>query len=260
VGGGVLVVSWNVNSLKQRMPRLVELVERHDPDVICLQETKCGPEGFPHLELQAMGYQAADHSGGRWAGVAVIAKHDLVDVQVGLPDEPAPAEARWVEAAVDGVRVVSTYVVNGRSLDDPMYAVKLDFLRAMRARVAALQGAPLIVTGDFNIAPRDEDVWDPAAFVGSTHTSPDERGLLTEILDHGGLVDAWDVTAERGQHAFTWWDYRAGAFHKNLGMRIDLALVSEELAGRVRWVGIDRDLRKGTKPSDHAPLLVRIDG
>ena len=255
----MLIVSWNVNSLKQRMPRVMELLEQHRPDVVCLQETKCGPEAFPHLELQAAGYVAADHSGGRWAGVAILAREDTPpeDVVVELPGSPAPGEARWMEATVGGVRVASVYVINGRSLDDPMYRDKLAFLDAMRDRIAELSGRSLVVTGDFNIAPRDEDVWDPSAVHGATHVSGPERDRLRAMLE-AGTADAWDVTPERGEHRFTWWDYRAGAFHRNMGMRIDLALVSPDLAERVRWVGIDRDFRKGEKPSDHAPLLVRL--
>ena len=256
----VLAVSWNVNSLKQRMPRVLELLEQHRPDVVCLQETKCGPEHFPHLELQAAGYVAADHSGGRWAGVAVLGREEAPpeEVVVDLPGAPHPEEARWIEATVAGVRVASVYVINGRSLDDPMYRAKLTFLEAMRDRIAGLAGRSLLVTGDFNIAPRDEDVWDVRAVHGATHVSGPERERLTAMLE-AGTVDAWDATPERGEHRFTWWDYRAGAFHRDRGMRIDLALISPDLADRVRWVGIDRDFRKGEKPSDHAPLLVRFE-
>jgi exodeoxyribonuclease-3 len=261
----VLLASWNVNSLKARMPRVTEFLERHRPDVLSLQETKCAPEAFPHLELQALGYLAVDHSGGRWNGVAVLVRddHEVTGTRVGLPDSPVPDEARWVEvevalAAGDGrahprVRVVSLYVVNGRSLDDPQYAVKLDFLRAVRDRVWSLD-EPLAVLGDWNVAPRDQDVWDPRSVHGGTHVSPAERVAVEEV----GLRDAWDHAVERGPERFTWWDYRAGSFPKDRGMRIDLAMLSADLAARVDFCGIDRALRKGPKPSDHAPLLVRI--
>lgn len=238
----------------------MELLERHRPDVVCLQETKCAPDVFPHLELQAAGYTAVDHSGGRWAGVALLVRDGAAvdEVVDGLPGNPLPDEARWVEARVDGVRFASVYVVNGRSLDDPMFEVKLRFLEAMAGRMAVMVAdGPAVVAGDFNVAPRDEDVWDVRRFGGSTHVSPHERARLQAMLD-AGYEDAWDAAEERGEHPFTWWDYRAGAFHRNLGMRIDLALVSSSLASRVEWCGIDRDLRKGTKPSDHAPLLVRF--
>lgn len=264
----MLLASWNLNSLKQRMPRVIEFLGQHRPDVLCVQETKASPEAFPHLELQAAGYQAIDHSGGRWNGVAVVVRddHEVVGTQIGLPGTPVPEEARWVEAevalaAADGseharitpLRVASTYVVNGRALDDPQYEVKLAFLRAVRDRVATIDG-PLAALGDWNVAPRDEDVWDIGAVHGGTHVSEPERQALEEV----GLRDAWDHAVERGPERFTWWDYRAGAFHRDRGMRIDLALLSADLSMRVDFVGIDREYRKGTKPSDHAPLLVRI--
>lgn len=261
----MLLATWNVNSLKARMPRVTEFLEQHRPDVLCLQETKAAPEQFPHLELQALGYQSVDHSGGRWNGVAVVVRddHEVTDTQAGLPGGPAPGEARWVEAEValadDGsrahpnVRVASVYVVNGRALDDPQYETKLEFLGAVRDRVWQFD-EPLAVLGDWNVAPRDEDVWDLASVHGGTHVSPAERVALEEV----GLRDAWDHAVERGPERFTWWDYRAGAFHKDHGMRIDLAMLSADLATRVDFTGIDRDFRKGTKPSDHAPLLVRL--
>lgn len=255
----MLLATWNVNSLKARMHRVLEFLEAHEPDVLCLQETKAAPEAFPHLELQAAGYTAVDHSAGRWAGVAVLARGDVspADVQVGLPAGPLPDEARWVEAVVGGVRVCSVYVVNGRSPDDPMFAQKLAFLDAVRDRVADVADAPLVVAGDFNVAPRDEDVWDRERFEGATHVTEEERSRLRAVLD-AGLVDAWDATPERGEHEYTWWDYRGGHFHKNFGLRIDLALLTGDLADRLTWVGIDREFRKGSKPSDHAPLLVRL--
>jgi exodeoxyribonuclease III len=256
----MLVVTWNVNSLNARMPRVLEFLEVHAPDVVLLQETKCAQEQFPHLELQAAGYTVADHSGGRWAGVAVLARDTapVGEVRTGFPDDPCADEARWVEATVSGITFASVYVVNGRAIDDPMFAVKLDFLDAMRTRMAELAAAgPTVVGGDFNIAPTDEDVWSPATFVGSTHVTPDERGRLQQMLD-AGYVDAFRQVQPEGQ-GFTWWDYRAGHFHKGFGLRIDLMLVSHHLAAGIRACGIDRDFRKGTKPSDHAPLLLELE-
>ena len=261
----MLLATWNLNSLRQRMPRVTEFLAQHAPDLLCLQETKTAPEAFPHLELQALGYQAIDHSGGRWNGVAVLVRddHEVTGTQVGLPGTPVPDEARWVEVelALSGgaerehphVRVASVYVVNGRALDDPQYEVKLDFLAAVRDRVAALDG-PLAVLGDWNVAPRDQDVWNLHAVHGRTHVSEPERQALEEV----GLRDAWDHAVERGPERFTWWDYRAGSFHKDRGMRIDLAMLGADLSMRVDFAGIDREYRKGPKPSDHAPLLVRL--
>jgi len=253
------LATWNVNSIRARLPRVIEFLEQHDPDVLCVQETKCDADAFPHAELEAAGYRAADHSTGRWAGVAVIARADraLTGVVRGLAGSPLPEEGRWVEADVDGVRVASVYVINGRSLDDDMYPAKLAFLDAMAAWSAALGDTPRVVSGDFNIAPADADVYDPAAFAGATHVSAPERERLEALLATG-LVDAFrHVEPETIQH--TWWDYRAGNFHKGLGLRIDLVLASAALAGSLRACGIDRDFRKGPKPSDHAPVIAEFE-
>ncbi len=279
------LVTWNVNSLRARLPRVLELLALHAPDVVCLQETKCGPEQFPTAELADAGYAAVHHSAGQWAGVAILARQApdgagggpdagdgarLADPVLGLPGEPAPHEARWIEATVAGIRVVSAYVPNGRSLDSPEFPRKLQFLEAAARRATALAGpvrpldtgalapfAGLVIAGDMNIAPADADVYDPALFAESTHVTGEERARLAAIESAGGLVDAY-----RALHPdtpqFTWWDYRAGHFHKGLGLRIDLALVSESLAPRLRECGIDRNFRKGTKPSDHAPLLLGL--
>ena len=253
----MLIATWNVNSLKARIERVLEFLEQHQPDALCLQETKVAPEKFPHLELRAAGYRAIDYSGGQWAGVAILVRDGSNvgdDIVQGLPGEPLTEDARWVEATVGGVRLASVYVINGRTLDDPMFAHKLTFLEAMERHLGALRGTPYVVCGDFNIAPSDLDVWDPARFVGSTHVTPEERALLGRLLD-AGCVDAYRyLEPEAVQH--TWWDYRGGNFHRGMGLRIDLALVSNDLAPRLVRCGIDRDFRKGAKPSDHAPVLV----
>ncbi len=253
------LVTWNVNSLRQRLPRVLEFVDEHAPDVICLQETKSEAAAFPHDELAQAGYRAADHSGGRWAGVAVLAREPLApeDPAHGLPGEPAPDECRWVEATVGGVRVVSTYVPNGRVVDSEWYAQKLAYLAAAAERVRAIRaaGVPLVVAGDMNVAPADVDVYDPAAFAHETHVTPPERAALAAVAEAGGLHDAFR-RLHPDEQQFTWWDYRAGHFHKGLGLRIDHALVSEELAARLVRAGIERPYRKGPRPSDHAPLVV----
>jgi exodeoxyribonuclease-3 len=253
------LVTWNVNSIKQRLPRVLEFVAEHAPDVLCLQETKSEPAAFPHAELADAGYVAADHSGGRWAGVAILAREPLalVDPARGLPGEPVQDECRWVEATVGDVRVVSTYVPNGRVVDSEWYAQKLDFLAAAAERVRQIHatGTPLVVAGDMNVAPADLDVYDPAAFASETHVTPAEREALQRLADAGGLRDAFRAL-HTDEQQFTWWDYRAGHFHKNLGLRIDLALVGEPLAARLTRAGMERLYRKGTRPSDHAPLLV----
>lgn len=258
------LVTWNVNSLRARLPRVLEFLRQHRPDVLCVQETKCEPDAFPHAALGEAGYVAVDHSGGRWAGVAIVAREDLglADATTELPGDPVPDESRWIEANVGDVRVASVYVPNGRVLESEWYVAKLAFLDAMARRVgelrAAADGGPggpphLVVAGDMNVAPADLDVYDPAAFVGSTHTSVAERQALRAVED-AGLVDAF-----RRLHpddvGYTWWDYRAGHFHKRMGLRIDLVLASPELGERLTRVGIERDYRKGSRPSDHAPLV-----
>jgi exodeoxyribonuclease-3 len=255
----MLFITWNVNSLRARLPRVLELLETHQPDVVALQETKCTPENFPVAELDEAGYEAVHHSGGQWAGVALLVRRPLApDLPLlGLPGDGVPTEARWCEATVSGVRFVSTYVPNGRTLDSPEFPRKLAFLDAAAKRAAALreEQQAMVLAGDMNVAPDDGDVYDPAFYVQSTHVSEPERAALRAIQESGSLIDAYrHVHPDEAQ--FTWWDYRAGNFHKNLGMRIDLVLVSDSFAAGLMAAGIDRDFRKGFKPSDHAPLLV----
>jgi exodeoxyribonuclease-3 len=257
----VRLVTWNVNSIGARMPRLLELLETVAPDVVCLQETKVEADRFPEHELAAAGYGCVHHSGGRWAGVAVLTRDGRAcsgEVR-GLPGERNADEARWVETDVDGVRVCSVYVVNGRAVGSEWFADKLAFLDAMvdRARVLRERGEPFVIAGDFNVTRDDRDVYDPAAFAGETHVTPDERGRIDALLEAGGLVDAYRALHDGPEdRVHTWWDYRAGHFHKGLGLRIDLVLASAGL--RVVEHAMLRDFRKGTKPSDHAPVLVEL--
>jgi exodeoxyribonuclease-3 len=253
----VLIVTWNVNSLRARLPRVLEFLERHQPDVLCMQETKVSDEQFPADELAAAGYAAEHHSAGQWAGVAILARSGLTleGGTCGLPGEPTASGARWCEATVDGIRFASTYVPNGRTLDSPEFPRKLEFLDAAVARVRAAE-RPFVLVGDMNIAPADIDVYDPELFVGGTHVTAEERMRLAQ-LQQAGMLDAYREL-HPGEQQFTWWDYRAGNFHKGLGLRIDLALVSSDLRPRLAACGIDRNFRKGKKPSDHAPLLVEL--
>jgi exodeoxyribonuclease-3 len=231
------------------------------PDALLLQETKCSPEQFPHEAIAAAGYQAVDHSGGRWCGVAVLAPvgSDLSMNATGLPGEPNPDEARWIEASVDGVRVVSVYAPNGREVDTIHYDQKLEFFKLAGERLSALSdGTPTLVGGDMNVAPRDSDVWDTKALEGSTHVTPSERAALRSMAESGGLVDAHDYLHGEESVQFTWWDYRGGSFHRGFGMRIDHFLVSDEVKDRVTRCEIAREFRKGEKPSDHVPLMLEI--
>jgi exodeoxyribonuclease III len=254
----VKLVTWNVNSLNPRMPRVLELLETHRPDLLFLQETKTAPDAFPDLELQAAGYHAIHHSRGRWAGVALATREglELDDVCIGLAGEPSVDEARWIEASVEGVRAVSVYVPNGRAVGSPFYEDKLRFLEAAAERIRELAGGPLVVGGDFNVCASDLDVYDPAAFVGETHVTEPERERFRALLE-AGAVDAFRRLHPE-EPGFTWWDYRAGHFHKRMGLRIDALLLSPPLAERLESCGIDRSFRKGPKPSDHAPLLAEL--
>lgn len=252
------VITWNVNSIKARLPRVLELLAEHQPDVVCVQETKVASEAFPRDPIGEVGYDVIEHSQGRWNGVALLVptRHVASDVVCGLRNEPTTDEARWIEATVGGTRIVSVYVPNGREPAHPMFAAKLDFLAAARRRVADLIGrGPLIVAGDFNVARGDDDVWDIGAFAGATHVTPEERAGLTGLFEEG-LVDTYRQV-EPVTPAFTWWDYRMGAFRRGMGMRIDLVLASVDMP--VDSVTVDTAFRRnnaaGDKPSDHAPVI-----
>ena len=260
---GIRFVTYNVNSLGARLERVLVLLDEHRPDVVLIQETKSSPEAFPRLPLQAAGYHAADHSGGRWEGVAILAREPLTidDVVIGLPGEPDPDQARWIEAVVGGIRVASVYVPNGRALGTETFDAKLRFLETMAERAASMSEKS-VIGGDMNVCPADIDVWNPAQIHGSTHVTPDERRRLAAVSE-AGFVDAFR-TLHPDDPGYSWWDYRAGHFHKGFGLRIDLLLSSSDLATGLRAAWIDRDYRKptkvpGTKPSDHAPLIVDID-
>jgi len=257
----VRIATWNVNSVKQRLPRLLPWLDERSPDVVCLQETKLTDEAFANLlgdELAERGYTVAAHGEAAWNGVAILSRAGLDDVVAGVagaPGFPHP-EARAVSATCGGVRVVCVYVPNGRTPESDHYRYKLAWLAALREMVAAGPDAT-VVCGDMNIAPADDDVFDPEAYVGHTHVTPPERAALTE-LEALGLRD---VVRERWptERVFTYWDYRAGMFHQDLGMRIDLVLASDPVADRVRAAWVDRHARKGSGPSDHAPVIVDLD-
>jgi exodeoxyribonuclease-3 len=256
----VRIATWNVNSLAKRMPRLVDWLATVKPDVLCMQETKISDAAFMHEEFGTLGYEVATHGSGQWNGVAVASRVGLGDVARGFAEEPGfpDPEARALAATCAGVRVWSVYVPNGRTLDSPHLVYKLAWLRALRSALAGEVGTglPIAVCGDFNIAPTDQDVWDPAAFIGSTHVSADERAALTGLLELG-LHDV-QPRALKGL-PFTYWDYRAGNFHKGMGMRIDLVLLGNGIGDRITDAYIDREARKGTGPSDHAPVVVDVE-
>jgi exodeoxyribonuclease-3 len=255
------VATWNVNSVKQRVPRLLPWLDERQPDVVCLQETKLSDDAFALLlgdDLSSRGYEFAVRGQPQWNGVAILSKVGLETLATSMPDEPGfpDPEARYVAATCGGVRVISVYVPNGRVPDSDHYAYKLRWLDALRDTVAA-GPSELMVCGDMNIAPTDEDVFDPEAYIGQTHVTPPERAALAKLHEAG----LRDVVRERwpDQTVFTYWDYRAGMFHQNLGMRIDLMLATDPVADRVKAAWVDRQARKGTGPSDHAPVIVDLD-
>jgi exodeoxyribonuclease III len=257
------LATWNVNSLKVRLPRVEAWLAEVQPDVACLQETKVSDSGFPALAFGALGYETAHHGQGQWNGVAILSRVGLTDVVADFADGgDADVDARLISATCGGVRTMSVYVPNGRGLDQDHYQYKLAWLARLRAHLAATctPEQDVAICGDFNIAPTDIDVYDPAKFEGATHVSPPERAALGE-LEAWGLHDAFRTVwgAEQAQKVYSWWDYRAGDFHQGRGMRIDLVLASASLASRIRWAVIDRNARKGQQPSDHAPVVIDID-
>ena len=249
------LATWNVNSLTARMPRVIPWIEENQPDVLCMQETKQADDKFPEKEFAAIGYESAHNGDGRWNGVAIVSKVGIDDVQRGFGTADDENGRRLVSARCGGVHVYSVYVPNGRSLDSEFYEVKLAWLAQLRKTLdeQCPPGSTVAVCGDFNVAPDDGDVWDPAAYVGATHVSEPERKALGEV-EGWGLQDIFRRFNDPG--TFTWWDYRAGDFHEGRGMRIDLVLVSDDLAKRATGAFRDRDARKGKKPSDHAPVVV----
>ena len=267
------LATWNVNSVTARLPRLVQWLDESAPDVLCLQEIKIGNDGFPHAECEQRGYELAVHGEGRWNGVAILSRIGLDDVSPGFPEQPgfgidddgalfdsAKVEARAVGATCGPLRVWSLYVPNGRSPQDPHYAYKLEWLRKYRDAMAVeipQQPQGFAALGDFNVAPTDDDVWDVEVFRESTHVTKPERDAIQALLGLG-LTDL-PARALKHDTPYTYWDYRGGNFHKNLGMRIDLVLANDVVTKAVTDAYVDRDARKGTGPSDHAPLVVDLD-
>jgi exodeoxyribonuclease-3 len=259
--GSVRIATWNVNSVKQRLPRLLPWLDERGPDVVCLQETKLADDAFRELladELDERGYEVAAHGEATWNGVAILSRVGLDDVLVGIPGAPGfpHPEARAVSATCGEIRVTSVYVPNGRVPGSEHYEYKLAWLASLK-ELLATGPQEAVVCGDFNIAPTDEDVFDPDAYIGQTHVTGPERVALEELTALG----LRDVVRDRwpDERFFTYWDYRAGMFPKDLGMRIDLVLASARVAQRVRAAWVDRQARKGKGPSDHAPVMVDLD-
>jgi exodeoxyribonuclease III len=254
------LVTWNVNSVRQRLPRLLAMLQRHDPDVACLQETKVPDEDFPHEELASIGYHAAAFGQRGYNGVAIVSRDEPAEVVCGFPNDPSPEACRVISARVDELRAVSVYGINGKQVGDPAHELKLAWYDALGAWVADAfdPSEPLVLAGDYNIAPDDRDVHDPELWRGKNHATEPERDRIRRLLSWG-LVDLGRQAAGDVAGPFTWWDYRMGAFHRGWGLRIDLALATYPIADRLVSVEVDRDERKPTfgegKPSDHAPVV-----
>ncbi|MGW9631098.1 exodeoxyribonuclease III [Agromyces sp. NPDC055520] len=263
------IATWNVNSIRARVGRTVEWMVREDVDVLAMQEIKCKPEQFPIEAFEEAGYEVAIHGLNQWNGVAIASRSPIGEVETSFPGMPGflkglegpdqPQEARAIGATVDGVRVWSLYVPNGRSLDDPHYTYKLDWLAALteytRAETSARPEVPFALMGDFNIAPLDSDVGDPALVVGqTTHVSPAERQAFF-TLENAGVADVVRPLVPEG---YTYWDYKQLKFPRNEGMRIDFILGSAAFAEAVTDASIHRNERKGDAPSDHVPVLVEL--
>ncbi len=260
----VRVATWNVNSIRARVDRVTDWLERTGTDVLAMQETKCADDRFPYLPFEALGYEVAHHGLNQWNGVAIASRVGLTDVQRSFPGQPgwadpATVEARAIGATCAGLRIWSLYIPNGRTLGDPHYEYKLAWLAALREAgtgwLADDPTAPIALLGDWNIAPHDEDVWDMAVFQGATHVSPPERAAFAAI-EAAGFAE---VTRAHLPQVYTYWDYQRLRFPRNEGMRIDFALASTAFAERVHGVAVDRNERKGKGASDHVPVVLEVD-
>ncbi len=256
------IATWNVNSLKARLPRVEEFLGYADVDVLCLQETKTSDKTFPALTFRGLGYDSVHYGQGQWNGVAILSRVGLDAPSHGFGDahrDPYEGDARFLGATCGGIRVVSVYVPNGRQVGTEFYDRKLEWLSALYDCVNAnhTPSDPLVLCGDFNVAPADRDVWDPEKFVGSTHVTDPERKAIARLEDWG-LHDVFRRVYPDVDRLYTYWDYRAGDFHQHRGMRIDLVLATKPVVDRVTWAVVDRNARKGSQPSDHAPLIVDL--
>jgi exodeoxyribonuclease III len=253
------IATWNVNSIRVRLPRLIPWLRRVEPDVVCLQETKVVDEDFPAAEFQELGYRCLTHGQRTYNGVAILSRLETSDVMRNLPDDGPGAERRLLAATIGGIRIIDVYAPNGRFVGSDSYTYKLEWFRRLRAHLDSSfnPDLPVLVCGDFNVAPEDRDVWDPEKWRGQILFSEPEKEAL-QYVRAWGLEDALRLRhPEAG--LFTWWDYRAGAFHRGWGLRIDHILISKPLIDRCGAVEIHRDERKGMKPSDHAPVIISLE-
>jgi exodeoxyribonuclease-3 len=246
----VKIVTWNINSIRARLERLIDYLKTRSPDVLCLQELKCTDEQFPRTEIEAAGYRAEVFGQKTYNGVAILSKLPVTDVARNMGD--GDEQSRIIAGTVGGIRVVGLYAPNGQALGTPAFEYKLEWYAKLSRWLHSMKG-PLLVCGDFNVAPEEIDTWDPVLWQGQTLCSPKEREVFAAMLKANSFTDLFRARHPEGGR-FSWWDYRAGAFHKNQGLRIDHILVSQDLVGRCTDVDVDREARKGTQPSDHAPV------
>lgn len=246
------IVTWNINSLRKRQDRLLTWLENTQPDIVCLQETKCTDEQFPVLNLRAAGYHVAYHGEKSYNGVAILSKLEPGNVEMSLGNESGDAQARVIAATVGNVRIFSVYAPNGQAVGSPAYVYKLKWYERLGARLAKEPNGDLAVCGDFNVAPQDVDVHDPALWRGAIMCSEEERRAFAELCV-SGLSDTLRLHHPEGG-LYSWWDYRMLSFPKDRGLRIDAVLANKTLAAKCTASGIDREMRKGKEPSDHAPV------
>jgi exodeoxyribonuclease III len=246
------IASWNINSLRRRQDRLFAWLEATKPDIVCLQETKCTDDQFPVLALESVGYHSAYHGEKSYNGVAILAKAELRDVCPSLCDETIDPQARFIAVTVSNIRVFSIYAPNGQAVGSPAYEYKLNWYARLRDCLAKENSEEMVVCGDFNVAPENIDVYDPELWRGAIMCSNGERKAFRQVCEIG-LRDTLRLHHKQGG-LFSWWDYRMLSFPKNRGLRIDAVLASKALATKCIDAGIDRDMRKGKEPSDHAPV------
>lgn len=253
------VATWNVNSIRARQPLVVEWLKEVEPDVLCLQETKVVDDDFPTEELQRLGYAIEMAGQKTYNGVAIVSRLPMQDVTIGLHDDGPDAEKRFISATIDGVRIVTAYVPNGKTVDSPDFPRKLEWLRRLRETLDKDPAGSddLLLCGDFNVAPEPRDVHDPKRLEGQILFHPDERAALSHVLEFG-LVDAFRLHESEGKN-YSWWDYRGPMFRRNLGLRIDFIFLSRALASRCTKCWIDKEVRGKPKPSDHSPVIVDLD-
>ncbi len=254
----MLIATWNLNSVRVRLPRVTEWLSVIRPDVLCMQETKVVDADFPHEPFEKLGYDVKVFGQKTYNGVAIASKLPMTDVTTGLPGDGPDDQKRVIEATIDGIRVVNLYVPNGREPGTEPYAMKLEWLRRLRTHLdeSCSPAADVVVLGDINITPEDRDVYDPEKLAGSIHVSEPEREALRHVMDFG-LTDAFRRHHEEAG-LYSWWDFRAAMFRRGLGLRIDLIMVTASLAKRCAMAEIDKMARAGEKPSDHAPVLAKF--